>query len=128
MNSENTWRLHSLFPSLYPPMQLDRTLDDSPTLPPFYAFECGDGWVELLERLSRSIVAHAEFAGIRVSAVQVKEKYGELRFYIDTADEEIYRLIDDAEAESATICDICGSIGTLKTEGWWSTRCSACWD
>jgi hypothetical protein len=126
MNSENTAWLRSRFPSLYRPMFLDRTLVDGPMLPDCFIFECGDGWLALLYRLSRTIATHAKSAGLDPIATQVKEKYGALRVYVESGDEEIERLIDAAEIESTLLCEVCGAPGSLMTAGWWSTRCLLC--
>ena len=45
-------------------------------------FQCGDGWMELVYSLSRAITDHAQRAGLDILAVQVKEKFGTLRFYV----------------------------------------------
>lgn len=126
MNAENTQRLCSRFPDLYRPMHLDRTQPDSPVLPACYIFECGDGWLDLLYRISHALSAHAESAGLDVVATQVKEKFGMLRIYVDGGDEEVDRLLDDGELESATICEVCGAPGTLSNSGRCSTRCESC--
>lgn len=40
---------------------------------------------------------------------QVKEKFGMLRIYVEYgAPEKVYRILNDAERESGTICDQCG--------------------
>ena len=107
-------------------MQLYRSRPHSPPLPASYTFECGDGWLALLYRLSHALSAHAESAGLDVVATQVKEKFGTLRIYVDGGDEEVDRLLDEGELESATICEVCGAPGTLSNSGWCSTRCEPC--
>lgn len=99
---------------------------DSPVFAEAYSFECGDGWAELIYRLSEDISRHAVVAGLNIIVTQVKEKYGSLRFYVDGEDDKISALIEDAEEESKTICEVCGSPGKLITSGWCSTRCVAC--
>lgn len=126
MSPYNTKRLQSLFPLLYRAMPLDRFSANSPLLPSCYTFECGDGWFNLILRLSQSITEHAQAIGMDVRATQVKEKFGEIRFYVDVGDDEIFRLVDVAEAESVTICEVCGATGSLVKAGWWRTRCEAC--
>lgn len=59
----------------------------------------------------------------QVTASQVKEKFGELRFYVDNATPEIYNYIAFAEAMSHKTCEICGSPGKLYTKGWHKTLC-----
>lgn len=91
-----------------------------------WGFECGDGWMDLIYSLSQAISTHIESTGSDIVATQVKEKFGTLRFYVDGGDEEVFRLIDTAEQESATICETCGAPGTLVTKGWCSTLCESC--
>jgi hypothetical protein len=126
MNPENSRRLQSDFPQLYRLQRLDPLRQDIPTLMALWGFECGDGWTDLIYRLSRAISTHIEFIGLGIVATQVKEKFGTLRFYVDGGDEEVFRLIDAAEQESATICELCGAPGTLVMKGWCSTRCESC--
>ena len=57
------------------------------------------------------------------TAVQVKEKFGGLRFYVKGASDKQYELIDFAEQMSYSICDVCGTRGKPNNRGWISTRC-----
>ena len=95
----------------------------------FY-FECGNGWYNLIDILCRQI----EFRGLRgsvpdpdfdVKITQVKEKFGGLRFYCEGADDNIYGMIDMAEAMSIRICEECGNPGKLmkSNTGWLHTAC-----
>lgn len=61
-------------------------------------------------------------------AMQVKEKFGTLRFYVDTCTDEQFAVIHFAESLSARICEDCGTTNTAKTyrNGWHRTRCDAC--
>lgn len=89
-------------------------------------FECGDGWMGLIYRLSQDISTHVESTGLNIVATQVKEKFGTLRFYVDGGDDEVFQLIDAAEKESEAICELCGAPGTLVMTGWCSTLCDSC--
>lgn len=55
-----------------------------------------------------------------VSAVQVKEKFGTLRFYVYDGDDVIRNLISEAERT----CEICGAPGVLIRADWYATRCA----
>lgn len=61
----------------------------------------------------------------QVEAVQVKEKFGTLRFYTDVGDSYIYGAIAMAESMSARTCETCGKPGKLYTHGWWHVACDA---
>jgi len=83
----------------------------------------GDGWSGILDRLLTSI----KEAGWDGKVVQVKEKFGGLRFYcegppslaVDTA-------IQLAEEESYSTCENCGAPSEARTGGWVQTLCDAC--
>lgn len=59
----------------------------------------------------------------QVVAVQVKEKFGALRFYYDGGDEYIAGLAAMAESMSEVTCEECGSRGKIRTGGWVRTLC-----
>lgn len=119
MNKENSEYLTQHYPNLYK----DYGGDPRHTLMAF-GFEVGDGWFDLLNRLSQKLEA------LGVVAMQVKEKFGGLRFYIDGAPtdkaDEIYDAIDEAEEESLTICEKCGDPGEARGGGWVRTLCDSC--
>ncbi len=77
-----------------------------------WGFQCGDGWYGLLRRLS------AKLEPLGVTAQQVKNKYGQLRFYLDVGiftDQQwdnVRDIIDEAEIESETTCATCGNLAT----------------
>lgn len=63
----------------------------------------------------------------QIVAVQVKEKYGGLRFYVERASREQYAVISFAEALSYHICESCGSTKNIgHTQGWITTLCEGC--
>jgi len=91
-----------------------------------FGFECGDGWFDLIYKLSQKI--SMQFPDVK--AVQVKEKYGGLRFYVSSAPDQIFDLIEEYEKTSLTVCEQCGSsTGKQQSNGSWVfTRCSKCWE
>lgn len=56
-------------------------------------------------------------------AVQIKEKFGGLRFYVDRASDEHYNYIHFAESMSYHTCELCGKLGKLYTDGWHTVLC-----
>ena len=116
MNSENTKYLIEHFPKLY--AGVGKPLTESLM---GFGFEVGDGWFELLKELSEKIEPY------EVEAVQVKEKFGGLRFYlVGGAPQEVWDAIDAAEAQSFKTCEVCGEPGEARGGGWVRTLCSAC--
>lgn len=56
-------------------------------------------------------------------AVQVKEKFGGLRFYAQAATDKHYQYISFAESMSYRTCEECGAPGKTYTDGWHMTLC-----
>lgn len=65
-----------------------------------------------------------------IEAVQVKEKFGTLRFYLGPVpmeyDDQVYDWIREAEKASARTCEYCGEPGTTRGGGWIRTLCDRC--
>lgn len=86
-----------------------------------FGFECGDGWFEILDNLMDKI---KEVDTDRsVSVHQVKEKFGGLRFYIEGGNDEVDKLISEAEEKSFKTCEVCGKPGKPNKKGWIRTAC-----
>jgi hypothetical protein len=81
----------------------------------------GPGWANLLERL----VTDLESLGWNGKVLQVKQKFGGLRFYIPPSSEIIHDCISEASGESYTIWEECGAPGSLREDGWFKTLCDA---
>lgn len=118
MDKENTEKLLNAFPHLY------RGVKEPPTANLMcFGFECGDGWFNLLYQLSKEIVKSDPEA----KALQVKEKYGTLRFYCTYYSESSEEAIDKAEKLSEITCEDCGKPGSLHHRGsWLRTLCGEC--
>ena len=56
-------------------------------------------------------------------AVQVKEKFGGLRFYVNGATDKHWNFISFAESMSYRTCEECGAAGKTYTDGWHRTLC-----
>lgn len=79
------------------------------------AIECGPGWGFLVA----PIVQRANEIDATIS--QIKEKFGMLRVYLSSHvdDDELCDMIDKAEMDSATTCEMCGKPGVNMTNGGW---------
>lgn len=116
MKLELEQKLVKAYPDLY--REVDRPPTESLMC---FGFECLDGWFDILDRLSKALTDLNE----DVVAVQVKEKYGTLRFYIGVGSDEAFDLIEAAEAESEKTCELCGKPGKLRDmQHWLKTLCS----
>jgi len=104
------------------------------TLMPF-GFEHGDGWFDILVDLCEELEPLVEAATYSISpfeVMQVKEKFGGLRFYTSWGNKEIWAAIDKAEKRSLETCEVCGKPGRPEGPGWIKTLCPECregrWD
>ena len=78
----------------------------------------GEGWRKLVEPLIDLCKAEG------VEILQIKEKFGGLRFYVGSAGQNVYDAIDAAEAASFSVCEECGAPGKpVDTSGWTKTAC-----
>lgn len=59
--------------------------------------------------------------------LQIKEKFGGLRFYMANETSEIRVLIEEAQRTSFLLCEVCGQDGKgFNDDGWYRTVCEAC--
>ena len=109
----------------------------------------GPGWwpilIQAFTKVDTLMQAHP---GFKFNTVQIKEKFGGLRFYFnithvnDTVDEDGERVpanikasesiynqarefIREAEDRASATCEDCGEPGTLRTGGWLRNQCDA---
>jgi hypothetical protein len=131
----------------YPKIFRDRHGDMKETLM-CWGFECGDGWYNIIDQLCANIQHHIDWSyknkdwdvkwneehpddprTIRevvpqVVAVQIKEKFGTLRFYYNGGDDQIFGMVRMAESMSSVTCEECGSPGETRGPGWIRTLCN----
>lgn len=82
----------------------------------------GPGWHPLI----RILITDLFEAGWTGQVMQVKEKFGGLRFYAECDDERQARLINTAEDRSYSICEQCGAAGkacNAPGTSWIKTLC-----
>lgn len=138
MNAEHDKALCERFPKLY----ADRNGDMRATCM-VWGFSCGDGWFQIVWDLSEKIEAALKCLDVErgtpettnatkhpkqsaaeaFRVVQVKEKFGGLRFYTNYHTDEIGKLIGDAERLSYKTCEVCGQPGVLRGSHWLFTAC-----
>lgn len=119
MRNELDNRLCVDFPEIFCDRYKDKTVTGM-----CWGFECGDGWYDLIYNLCRDIMSYCNSTGYPVpKAVQVKEKYGTLRFYVDQGDDHIYGLISYYSQRSRTTCETCGNIGKMRGNSWLYVSC-----
>lgn len=94
-------------------------------------FQCGDGWFQILLDLSQKLeqdLREMALAGKPLAAfprvLQVKEKFGGLRFHMDKQTDQWLEWIKEAEAQAFKTCELCGQPGSLGVHhGWYRTLC-----
>ena len=92
------------------------------TLP--HGIECNQGWIPLIRELCQKLVD----SGFKGNVVEVKEKFGQLRFYTTgSMTGEQRELVSEYECASARVCEDCGQPGKITTvKGWPQTLCEEC--
>lgn len=137
MTDQNFEELAKLYPDLFQKARIGY-------------IECDDGWFNILktlaglishdvEQLRRQIAHYTEVKDLdRIPELerlleeelenlptisQVKEKFGSLRFYCDSATDKVYNWIQFAEEMSCITCEVCGAPGTHRNTGWIRTLC-----
>jgi hypothetical protein len=92
-----------------------------------FGFQNGDGWFDLLwclcERLELVVAAAEKETGRPFEVLQVKEKFGGLRFYVNYTNDAISALVEAAAVESIQICEVCGQPGKRQSCDWIQTLC-----
>ena len=82
-----------------------------------------EGWETLVDKLCKQL-SDMNYKG---EVVQMKEKFGSLRFYTDLYTDEVGKLINEAEKVSSSTCEICGENGTQSSKQYWiRTLCNKC--
>ena len=110
MNMKNTNKLITDYPILY----RGHTKSPRESLMCF-GFDCEDGWYDLIYTLSAALTNHMnEQPGLSVEVVQVKEKFGTLRYYIHGGDSYCEKLISEAARRSGLTCEDCGQPAQLN--------------
>ena len=100
-----------------------------------WGFEVEDGWYNLLDECMKKMQYFCDLCSrdgreVQVVADQIKEKYGDLRFYVSVygadkiEDDIIDDIIYEAERKSRNTCEVTGENGVLcKRGGWFKTLC-----
>jgi hypothetical protein len=116
MTEEKTRKLFERFKFFHPERSLNESLMG-------FGFECSDGWFniiwDLCEKIEKELNEHGNDPDFPFEVLQVKEKFGGLRFYTNWETKEIGDLINEAEEKSYKTCEVCGKEGELMTKGYW---------
>jgi len=140
--NKKTWRqdLYKKYPMLF----AQKNLDMKQTCM-CWGIECNYGWSSILDTTCTNIMGYWEhhkttdeykedlknhdedYGPYEPQFVQIKEKYGGLRLYINNGSDRIYKIIARAENASYLICEQCGTSINVTSEGSWIlTLCNKC--
>ena len=96
---------------------------------PYGGIAVGEGWWPIIESLCADIQHYIKWKNKdevevpQVVVMQIKEKFGGLRFYYDGGDERIRGMVTTAESWAEKTCEDCGVPATKKTRGWIKNVC-----
>jgi len=102
---------------------------------PYGGFAVGPGWWLILKILCNHIHYHVKWKNEQrdkygrgdgcpaVTVLQIKEKFGGLRFYYEGGDNTIDGMVRMAESWAAHTCEECGNPGKSRNSGWIRTLC-----
>lgn len=121
MNKENMEKIVEDFPEMfYDPQRGPQKFK------PWQVIYCGDGWFDIVYNLCQ------EIHPMRAKVMQIKEKFGGLRFYCSFPkdySELGYTHIRKAETLAWETCEDCGEPGELRIHnGWRLVNCQTCYD
>lgn len=95
-----------------------------------FGVECQKGWEGLIKPIFDYIEQYNSNKPKeeQIEVIQVKEKFGGLRFYTNFKTDELKELIRNAESESYKTCEKCGSKDNIgyTVNGWIKTYCLNC--
>lgn len=134
MKTELEQKLFNKYPEIF--RQKDLSMKETCMC---WGIECGDGWYNLIDMLCSILQFNTDKNNYpQVEAIQVKEKFGGLRFYYNILakeDDKYYErhcgsiegTISFVEYLSEKVCERCGSNKNVEaTKGWISHLCEDC--
>ena len=99
-----TERLYAAFPRLY--RGRHKLMYESSMC---WGFVCGDGWYKVLYDLSQELNDYLEKnPSVDFEVVQVKSKFGILRFHLDYRDPKTEQMISAACQRASVTCEVSG--------------------
>jgi len=124
-------KLYEKYPKIFVQKDMDKTQTAM-----CWGISCGDGWYTLIDELCANIQNRMtnfdrnkpEEDHMVCQAVQVKEKFGGLCFYIYGGDDYISGMISLAESMSYHVCTECSNPSEKQdnNRGWIYTLCNSC--
>ena len=121
MNSEMTEKLFEEYPDLFKRELLTHN------------FDCQDGWFVLLDELAGRIRQYSDpcSESEKLEIIQIKQKMGALQIHARGGNEVIRKLIQEAEDQSKSICELDGEPASglcVCAPHWYRYLCQKCAD
>jgi len=93
-----------------------------------FGCEINAGWRPIVWKLTEDIEKQLEKTPVaEFEIVQVKEKFGGLRYYTSVGNDKIFKMINNAEEKSFKTCEKCGEKGSIDARySWILTLCTKC--
>lgn len=84
---------------------------------------CPDGWIDLAYATHKALLDVAPDYRI----IEIKEKFGQMRYYATIRTAEVITIIRAAEDMSLSVCQNCGNTHAETIDaGWVATLCQQC--
>ena len=93
--------------------------------------DISDFWYDLIDEMCVELQALSDKTGVQIEFVQIKQKLGGLRAYINTCSDEARAITHKYEAIASQTCEECAStdetVNIREVEGYWlETLCDKC--
>ncbi len=129
MNNDLQNKLFDNYPVIF-------SAKNEPVTVPVWSIETGDGWYHLIDTLCKGIQRYlrlqreynSDFNISPVIATQVKEKFGQLRFYYTGGDSYVDGMVTIISHLSAKTCAECGIIGDMHRSYMVRSLCTICYE
>lgn len=122
MSPELEQRLYTEFPMLY----RMRHIDSPYVCCGWKGIDCKDGWFDLLRNLSLQIVEYANQHHLDPLITRISRRMGALRVEVDSDDDHIKGLCQQALNASRNICEVCGEPGEFSHDAPFDIKV-CCW-
>jgi len=128
MNKKLEKQLYDKYPKIFAQKDLPMTQTCM-----CWGIDTEKGWYWLIDQLCSSIQSYIDNNPQnniqQVECVQLKEKFGSMRFYYDGGDETIHGMVWLAEHMSYHTCEYCGCTKNVRqTSGWIKSLCTRCYN
>lgn len=94
----------------------------------FHNYGKTNEWSDYAIKTAKESLAHGKERRVseacrQVVAIQIKEKFGTLRFYYNGGDPWVDGITSMADSMSGRTCEVCGNVGKQNSRGWIRTLC-----